>query len=269
MFKIRIIYFCLLASIFICSNALPAEKKTGSNFQLHGQVFIVTKGQQTFKLPLVQVFAVPEAIISKVIASRTSNRNEIRSNLSPQLIENKLVLVQAEEEIAQQRKINDPVALSHQVVEYCKGFTRYSNEWVKCMSSTELTELKSRTDEASKSMQPYYDRRNTAYHKYEDLNAVYKIQRDAFKFFDDFESDISTASKIVKTDADGNFSLANLQGKRIALFARAKRQVVGETEDYIWLVWADKTNPNIMLSNDNLIESQCSECIKFLEGIKE
>lgn len=267
----KIINVCLLASIFICSNALSAEKKTGkadSNFQLHGQVFIVTKGQQTFKLPLVQVFAVPEAIISKVIASRTADRNEIRRNLTPQLVENKLAVDQAEAEINQQREIADPVALSHQVVEYCKGFTLYSNEWLKCMSSAELAELKSRTNKASKTMQPYYDRRNTAYRKHEDLNAVYKIQRDAFKFFDDFEPDISTASKIVKTDADGNFSLASLQGKRIALFARAKRQVIGETEDYIWLIWADKTNSNIMLSNDNLIDSKCSECIRFLDGIE-
>lgn len=267
----KIINVCLLASIFICSNALSAEKKAGkadSNFQLHGQVFIVTKGQQTFKLPLVQVFAVPESIISKAIASRVADRNQIRRNLTPQIIESKLVLEQAETDIDQQRKIADPTAINQQQREYCKGFTHSSIDWVKCMQSPEYIELGARHKVAFEAMQPYYWRRNASHRKYEELNAAYNLQRDAFRFWDDIETNIATVSKIVKTDADGNFSLANLQGKRIALFARAKRQVVGETEDYIWLIWADKTNSNIMLSNDNLIDSKCSECIRFLDGIE-
>jgi hypothetical protein len=244
---------------------LSAEKKTGSNFQLHGQVFIVTKGQQTFKLPLVQVFAVPEAIISKVIASRAADRNEIRRTLTPQLIEKKHAMDQAIAE-AQPRldvlkalRSEDPdtdfdkcVANGMAVRGCFKVYAEHSSRWT----------------EAQKAVEPYSNRIDAATREYYAVDIVYKNQRDAFKFLDGIESDIATPSKIVKTDADGKFSLVDLQGKRIALFARAKRQVVGETEDYIWLIWADKTNSNIMLSNDNLIDSKCSECIRFLDGIE-
>lgn len=269
MFKTRIIYFCLLASIFICSNALSAEKKTGSNFQLHGQVFIVTKGQQTFKLPLVQVFAVPEAIISKVIASRVAARKEFLLNITPQLNEKKQAMYQANAEAKTRMDVSDAIfRQGKDFLDKCKALNGVAFD--NCMK--DYADFNVRHDEALKEGQKersqYYARSVAATREYENLASIDKGQRDAFKSLDGIESDIATSSKIVKTDADGNFSLANLQGKRIALFARAKRQVVGETEDYIWLIWADKTNSNIMLSNDNLIDSKCSECIRFLDGIE-
>lgn len=265
----KIINVCLLASIFICSDALPAEKKTGSNFQLHGQVFIVTKGQQTFKLPLVQVFAVPEAIISKVIASRVAARKEFLLNITPQLNEKMQAMDQATAEARIRSYASD--ALLRQGKDFIdKCATLNGEAFGKCMK--DYDDFKVRRDEAlvegRKEAGPYYARSGAAKREYENLASQDKGQRDAFKSLDGIEFDIAASSKIVKTDADGNFSLANLQGKRIALFARAKRQVVGETEDYIWLIWADKTNSNIMLSNDNLIDSKCSECIRFLDGIE-
>lgn len=264
MFKTRNL-FCLLASIFICSNALSAEKKTSSNFKLHGQVFIVTKGQQTFKLPLVQVFAVPEAIISKVIASRVAVRNKFLLNITPQLIEKKQAMDQANAEAKTRSDVYD--ALLRQGKNFIDKCAALNGEaFSKCMK--DYDDFKVRRGEALEEAKPYYVRRNTATQEYESLASQDKGQRDAFKSLDGIESDIATSSKIVKTDADGNFSLADLKGKRIALFARAKRQVVGETEDYIWLILADKTNSNIMLSNDNLIDSKCSECIRFLDGIE-
>lgn len=265
----KIIISCLLACIFICGNALPATKKSGSNIQLSGQVFIVTKGQQTFKLALVQVFAVPEAIISKAITSRAVDKSEIRRNLTPQLIEKKLALDHARAETEQERKVNDPVALSQQVVDYCKNKDRYGDEWLNCMQSSAYRELKSRSDEARAALKPYYERSNAAHNEYKALAVEYMNQRDAFKFFDNIESDIASASIIVKTDADGNFNIETPRGKRIAIFARAKRQVMGDTEDYLWLVWVTPTNANkIMLSNDNLIESHCAECIDFRKDIE-
>lgn len=268
MFKTRIIYFCLLASIFICSNALSAEKKTSSNFQLHGQVFIVTKNQQTFKLPLVQVFAIPEAIISKVIASRVAVRNEFLLNITPQLNEKMQAMDQANAEAKTRSDVSD--ALLHQGKDFIDKCAALNGEaFGKCMK--DYDDFKVRRDEAleeaRKEAKPYYARRNTATREYENLASQDKGQRDAFKSLDGIETDIATFSKIVKTDVDGKFSLVGLKGKRIALFARAKRQVIGETEDYIWLIWADKTNSNIMLSNDNLIDSKCSECIRFLAGL--
>lgn len=262
----KIVTVCLLSSAFICGNVLPAAKETSSNLQLPGQVFIVTKGQQTFKLALVQVFAVPEAIISKAIASRAADRSGIRRNLTPQIIEKKQALDQARAESKQSAVWE----LSTQVADFSRNCVALGGmEMVNCMNSPAMAELKSRADEAREAEKPRNELFQTASREYRDLVIEYKNQRDAFKFFDGIESDIAAASTIVKTDAEGNFNTETQPGKRIAIFARAKRQVMGKIENYLWLVWVTPTNAEkVILSNDNLIESKCGECIDFRKDIE-
>ena len=267
-----IVTVCLLSSAFFCGSALPAAKKTSPNVELSGQVFIVTRGQQTFKLALVPVFAVPEAIISKAIASRAADRSAVRRTLIPQIHEKKLRMARrpGAEGDEDERRRNAAVQLSGQVADFGRNCQALGGmAFVNCMNSPAMAELKSRADAAREAQKPYFERSQAAYHEYRDLVIEYKNQRDAFKFFDGIESDIAAASTIVKTDAEGNFNIETQRGKRIAIFARAKRQVMGNVENYLWLVWVTPTNANkIMLSNDNLIDSQCSECIDFRKGIE-
>jgi hypothetical protein len=67
---------------------------------------------------------------------------------------------------------------------------------------------------------------------------------------------------IVKTDADGKFSLQISQKGEFTLVAQAQRQVSDNTEKYFWLVRVHsdgKSEMQVMLSNDNLITANSSD----------
>lgn len=69
---------------------------------------------------------------------------------------------------------------------------------------------------------------------------------------------------ISKTDADGKFALTLPKGK-YAITANSSRNIFGSSETYHWLVYVDTSSSNqlLILSNDNLLETKCNECVKF------
>jgi len=56
------------------------------------------------------------------------------------------------------------------------------------------------------------------------------------------------------TDADGNFSITYPRNKNLAIFAKAERTTLTDTEKYYWVIDAPTNAPTvqIFLSNDNL-----------------
>jgi len=67
-----------------------------------------------------------------------------------------------------------------------------------------------------------------------------------------------------KTDADGKFALSVPAGKYV-IAANSSRDVGKDTESYFWLVLVDTTsrpNQSVMLSNDNMFETKCKECVQ-------
>lgn len=69
---------------------------------------------------------------------------------------------------------------------------------------------------------------------------------------------------ISKTDADGKFTLTLPKG-RYVITANSSRGVFGSSETYHWLVSVDTSSVNqlLMLSNDNLLETRCNECVSL------
>jgi len=76
-------------------------------------------------------------------------------------------------------------------------------------------------------------------------------------------TDLPVAVAIDKTDADGKFQLDLPMGK-YALAARSSRQISGEVEEYFWIVWVNVSakNRSVLLSNDNLFETNCKDCVQ-------
>lgn len=69
--------------------------------------------------------------------------------------------------------------------------------------------------------------------------------------------------QISKSDADGKFALALPKG-RYVIVANGSRKLIDTSETYHWLVQVDNSTPsNFMLSNDNLLETKCKECVKL------
>ena len=85
-----------------------------------------------------------------------------------------------------------------------------------------------------------------------------------------FIADCVTTDIIAKatTNADGQFSMI-VPNQKMALFASSSRNVLGDTEDYYWLIWVDKEEKHIMFSNNNTYETQCPTCIVKLTNQTE
>jgi hypothetical protein len=69
-------------------------------------------------------------------------------------------------------------------------------------------------------------------------------------------SDLPQPAARAVSDAEGKFRLNLPSGGRFAIFAHAQRNV-GETEDYIWLVWSTESG-ELLLNNANLFGSKSS-----------
>jgi hypothetical protein len=70
-------------------------------------------------------------------------------------------------------------------------------------------------------------------------------------------SDLPQPAARAVSDAEGKFRLNLPSGGRFAIFAHAQRNV-GETEDYIWLVWSTESG-ELLLNNANLFGSKASD----------
>jgi hypothetical protein len=68
--------------------------------------------------------------------------------------------------------------------------------------------------------------------------------------------------KTTKSDADGRFNL-RLKPGRYAIVAESSRMVTDENEEYFWFIWVEvkKNREPLFLSNDNLFEMFCPECV--------
>lgn len=104
---------------------------------------------------------------------------------------------------------------------------------------------------------------------YEMYSEVQKRTKDVIAEYEAFDNDqyilgtLPPSKFISKSDADGKFSLSLPKGKYV-IFAKSSRKVGDSSETYYWLVKIDESTPsNLMLSNDNLLESKCKECIKI------
>lgn len=104
---------------------------------------------------------------------------------------------------------------------------------------------------------------------FEMYSEVVKRTKDVIVEYEAFDNSqyilgtLPPAKFISKSDADGKFALSLPKGKYV-VSAKSGRKIGDSSETYYWLVKIDESTPsNLMLSNDNLLESKCSECIKI------
>lgn len=99
------------------------------------------------------------------------------------------------------------------------------------------------------------------------ISAYWDLLLDKWDYFDAggylFEK-LPASIADSKTDADGKFSFSLPPG-RYVLAANSSRNVSDKVvERYYWLVWVNTSSSNhsVMLSNDNLFETKCNECVE-------
>jgi hypothetical protein len=205
-----------------------AAGATNATVGATGDVFIVTKSAQNIKLGLVQIDFLPEASVRSLVTGlRKTFRERIES------AREKETLTYAEELIA--RTALTTIGIKQKMAS--------NNE--ESELATEEVETKRRLEKAT---------------------PVAAAARDELKRCEAgwcAIQDLPKSRLSTKTDADGKFSLKLKPGK-YALRAVSERVIGRERETYCWFLWVQiglKTDNRIMLSNDNLVPTECADCI--------
>lgn len=222
-FKKYLLYSSLAGSILIFSLLLVG---CDSSKEVDGSVFVVTKGNESYMLSLVNVsvyksdvfdekFSGMDSILSRRNESYNSRIDSLTSSVLDSLTEDYMELQTASLE-----------AVPHSVQE--------ENTF------RELKELKRRR------IREVLNKVSNLREKYHTLQVQSILKRPPEPY------------RSVKTDADGEFSLTLEAGEAYVFCATSQRDITGSTEYYAWTheVEVDNEGQNsVMLSNDNLLST--------------
>lgn len=199
--------------------------------EMTGQIFVVTQAKDNIKLALVAVGAIPQEEFDPFLKAKQSEKQKKQQYIYSYYVQAKAKL----EKIAS--------GDSAETAQY---------NWNKILiehGGSDVPKAKKENDEI-------------------DVNRAVALTTVAtYEAYDKAEfllEGIPQPKFISKTDADGQFTLTLPKGKYV-ITANSSRAVFGSSETYHWLVMVDTSNINqpLMLSNDNLLETKCNECVKF------
>jgi hypothetical protein len=199
---------------------------------LTGDVSIVTKGGQSMKLGSVEINLLAEATMQSY--SRTKF---IAEKVSVESLKQKKTMIEKELE-----GLNAAKEIRHKL--YLENIGSSANE------------------QAYREAQKRCDEKNKEY-----LNTVNLIPSYSTGAY--YVEGLPTPLVTATTDADGKFTLRTQPG-RYALVAHSMLKVGDHIEVYYWIVWVRvvRDHPTtVALTNDNLFETDCAECIIRSNGL--
>lgn len=218
---------------------------TGCNKNINGEVFVVTKSGQSIKLGLVEVIALSEKKLTSCIDEKTLDWATKHQSLF-----NELPSVQEAQKQAQEY-----LSLHKATVEM--------HIMALAVQDLEYTENDRKKD--AESLSKAFLKEKEATNKLIALKKEYELLKKGSFIVDCIGT--NTIAKSI-TNADGQFSM-DVPNEKIAIFATSQRNILDETENYYWLVWLDKSEKHIMLSNNNTYETQCPTCVVKLVGLPD
>jgi hypothetical protein len=228
-----------VVSAISCRPSPPPET------EVRGDVFIVTKGGQNIKLGLVQVGFIREAAIAPVIASQMEKARpkllEIESTARDANHKAKMATIRED-------LMRTTVEITERTVGVAKEVGRRSYEQARKRHAEARAQYLDALKEHAQALKTYLD-----------AERLVKLYRTGCFFAEGVPDAVARD----KTDADGRF-MVKLQPGRYAAIAVANRQVGKEEETYCWYVWttvAGEPTKKLMLSNDNLAETKCADCV--------
>lgn len=258
------------ALALIVPPVTAAPKPAAKNTHIAGQIFIVTKGQEAIKLALVEVVAVPEKGMIEYINARAAAANTVRREVAPTAVELKQQMNEAFAELrpslAKAAEMRSEIV---RLTERCHLEVPAIS--VRCRAETE--HKRAVADMFEKSLEPQNAKRRDLEAAFSEIKKRYESVALPEVFFSDLIRRTAPFTASSKTDADGKFNLFVPASGRVALVAKANRHAAGTLEEYRWLVWVPvkKGIPKIdvMLANDNLLETACPDCVNYTGLIEE
>ncbi len=227
-----------------------ADSETG---ELVGEVFIVTRGGPSIKLGLVTVVAISETDMKAHIEARRAEAKKLANALIPQLEAARTAVEAAENAVNQAGKEAD-IAAERAKQEYlaCLGTTATRGE---CRAATP-------TREQIRNEMLLWRKREVKARETDLAKLI--AEGDVLTSSAFYSTNLPPGIATAKTNADGLFTLNLPRNGKIALAARASRQLLGEVEHYYWLVWVSldgASSKRVLLSNDNLTTVESPESV--------
>jgi hypothetical protein len=225
--------------------ALIALAHTASHAQINGQLFIVQRNQAVVKLALVTVLVYPEHEFNMSLNKTKEENEKIISSISAELAKTK-EKAKVEEEVVANSKItlqlmSAKLKATNTEPNYAERYDLYWNLYKNIEKAEE----------------------DIRKHKEIITQAERKIAN--LKGLENYISNLPNASYKTRSNADGFFRL-NVPGGNYVILAQSSRFVYGEkNEKYNWLVRIDTKGggADVLLSNDNLYETNCEDCVRF------
>jgi hypothetical protein len=256
-------------SLALFAFSILGSSSEAAQTNVEGQIFIVTKGQQTIKLALVNVVAVPERNITSSIDAKTKTILAEQKALGDTIERKKSEVVALKAAI----KYNDgspgsPFAeIDHLMAMICRP-TLDPDQLARCMNSPDRQQTSARRTqlmtEYKEAMQPVLAIRR-------ELRSLMKQHREATALLRSVlnTENLSEGSiERTKTDIDGKFSLSVPIGQRLAILAESTRAIMDSKESYQWAVWLTPkkgAKSSLLLANDNLVETRCESCVQLVD----
>lgn len=236
-------YPFLVGTCLICVLAFSNCTKLNPRLEVTGQVFIVMMSGSNVKLGLVEISAIPEAVIAPFIAEKKASEEVMRASL--------------------QLESNDAMKTNKAARGMCAGLAEAlrltMNAYATAPSDSTLSKGKMLDGQRDAKCK---DVKRTAM-SLARADAIVNHFPTADYYFDGLPNGISKTN----TDADGRFSLSLPAGK-FALAAHAKRELYQSTEEYFWLIWVSpEKNMSLMLSNNNLMNEQFLDSVVTVKAL--
>ncbi|MFC0167599.1 hypothetical protein ACFFKC_05850 [Pseudoduganella danionis] len=228
-------FLILVASLLMYSSPAfsdeinQSKRSEQKNTSIEGDIFIVTRGQQVIKLPLVKISVVSENQLNNYLKNRKAALTELRNELIPEIIQTKQEILKYKKEVDDAKKTGEDI---HSPTSDFAHYYRVSESNLE-VATEKLLRL---------------ERKSTFGNSYQE-------------FFDGIDSSVPTIFS-TKSDSEGKFVLnANFKG-RVAIIAKSSRFIGELDERYLWVIWLKNGAKKISLSVDNMIGTNCDECVE-------
>lgn len=233
--------------VLALSIMLFGSSGVGVAGSIEGEVFVVRKGLENIRLALVEIRAIPEQDIASYINEKSEGAYAGLQSLPPKIIEAKKNYDLATAVKNDPSYWSTPLLASRKRGESAEEYQRRKDEY----SASKATWNAHRREVDKKIVE--------ARRIYGDLRRNYFYLGTAHYFF----SNLPASSFSAKTNSDGKFKVQGLPPGKYALTASAGQANFDDNVGCYWMTWVTvgKGTSHVMLSNDNMFRTKCTECV--------
>lgn len=255
-----------ISLLLLCASTISlAQGSIAASVTVNGQIFVVTKSQQTVKLALVNVVAIPEKKIKALLEPSAKAMLQDLQVLAATIEQKKQDVARIKAALKNPDGSDiSPFAEMEELSKVCKP-TADVDAFLRCSRTPAGKAAFTRMKVLDEQYKTEVDQVKTLRGEIRKLMKDHRTATAALRFVPDAESFAEGAVDSTKTDADGKFGLAIPYGQNVAILANSKRAVADNTEHYQWVVWftPKKGAKNLLfLANDNLLETSCMTCFQ-------